>query len=213
MNQVLRVLDDAIDTTAESFLEQPANFSDERSLAEDIRSRICSELTPASVEAVSVKESSKARGSVPDHEAYTGRFRDTEEIDRAQCEIGGPAFPFGGTERLDLGLFSDGLTITVDNGTQEFETSDLVAAVEFKYIKNINYLRYRPKDENSKYRDIADDIARLGKLPDYIDRRCLVFSNYDLLRRDSDKDAERNLRALARKNGVNLRFVLPEPRA
>jgi len=212
MNRIRRVFDAAIDTTAESFLEQPANYSDERSLAEDVRSRICSELTPASVDAVSVEESSKAQGSIPDHEAYTGRYRDTEEIDRAQCEIGGLAFPFGGTERLDLGVFSDGLTIAVDNGTQEFDPSDLVAAVEFKYVKNINYLRYRPNDDKSKYRDIADDIARLGQLPNDVDRRCVVFSNYDLLRRNSDNDAERNLRELAGKNDVDLRFVLPEPR-
>jgi hypothetical protein len=212
MSRVRRVLEAAIDTTAESFLEQPANYSDERSLAEDVRSRICSELTPASVEAVSVEESSKAQGSIPDHEAYTGRYRDTEEIDRAQCEIGGPAFPFGGTERLDLGVFSNGLTITVDNGTQEFDPSDLVAAVEFKYVKNINYLRYRPNDDKSKYRDIADDIYRLGELPDDVDRRCVVFSNYDMLRRKSDNDAERNLRELAEKNDVGLRLVLPEPR-
>jgi hypothetical protein len=209
---VHRVLDGAIDTTAELFLEQPANYSDERSLAEDVRSRICSELTPASVEAVSVEESSKAQGSIPDHEAYTGRYRETEEIDRAQCEIGGPAFSFGGTERLDLGVFSDGLTITVNNGTQEFDPSNLVAAVEFKYVKNINYLRYRPDDDKSKYKDIADDITRLGQLPDRIDRRCVVFSNYDLLRRNSDNDAERNLRELAENSDIILRFVLPEPR-
>jgi len=212
MSRVRKVLDDAIDTTAESFLEHPANYSDERSLAEDVRARICSELTPASVEAVSVEESSKAQGSIPDHEAYTGRYRQTEEIDRAQCEIGGPAFPFGGTERLDLGVFSDGLTITVDNGTQEFDPSDLVAAVELKYVKNINYLRYRPDDDKSKYRDIADDIARLGELPDGVDRRSVVFSNYDLLRRSSDNDAEKNLGELAEQNDVDLRFVLPEPR-
>ena len=60
MSRVRRVLDTAIDTTAEFFLEQPANYSDERSLAEEVRSRMCSELTPASVEAVSVEESSKA---------------------------------------------------------------------------------------------------------------------------------------------------------
>lgn len=168
------MLNAAIDATAESFLEQPANYSDERSLAEDVRSRICTELTPASVEAVSVEEPSKAQGSIPDHEAYTGRYRDTEQIDRAQCEIGGPAFPFGGTERLDIGVFSNGLTITVDNGTQEFDPSDLVAAVEFKYVKNINYLRYRPNDDKSKYRDIADDIDRLGELPDHVDRRCVI---------------------------------------
>lgn len=212
MSRVRRVLDTAIDTTAEFFLEQPANYSDERSLAEDVRSRMCSKLTPASVEAVSVEESSKTQGSIPDHEAYTSRYRETEEIDRAHCEIGGPAFPFGGTERLDLGVFSDGLTITVDNGTQEFDPSDLVAAVEFKYVKNINYLRYRPDDDKSKYRDIADDITRLGHLPDGVDRRCVVFSNYDLLRRNSDNHAERNLRELTEYSGVDLRFVLPEPR-
>jgi hypothetical protein len=173
---------------------------------------MCSELTPASVEAVSVEEASKAQGSIPDHEAYTARYRETEEIDRAQCEIGGPTFRFGGTERLDLGVFSDGVTIRVDNGTQEFDPSDLVAAVEFKYVKNINYLRYRPDDDKSKYRDIADDIARLGQLPDGVDRCCVVFSNYDLLRRNSDNDAERNLRELSENNDVNLRFVLPDPR-
>lgn len=109
-------------------------------------------------------------------------------------------------------MFSDGLTITVDNGTQEFDPSDLVAAIEFKYVKNINYLRYRPDDDKSKYRDIADDITRLGQLPDGVNRRCVVFSNYDLFRRNSDNDAERNLRELAENSDVDLRFVLPESR-
>lgn len=209
MSRVGMALDLAIDATADSFLECPANYSDERALAEDVRSRVCSVLLPASVAEVVVEESSGARGSLPDHEAYTTRYHDTEEIDRAQCEIGGSEFPFGGTERLDLGVFGDGLTITVNGGTQEFNPSDLEAAVEFKYVKNINYLRYRPDDDNSKYRDIADDIDRLGALPTGIDRRCVVFSNYDLLRRDAD--AERNLRELADENGVQLRFVLPLP--
>ena len=88
MSRVRRVLDDAIDTTAESFLKQPANYSDERSLAEDVRSRMCSVLTPASVDTVSVEESSKAQGPITDHEAYTDRYRDTDEIDRASCENG-----------------------------------------------------------------------------------------------------------------------------
>ncbi|MFB1064850.1 hypothetical protein [Natrinema sp. H-ect4] len=211
MAQVEEVLDDAIDMTAASFLDHPANISDERSLAEEVRLRLCTVLSQVSVEEVLVKESSKAQGSITDHEDYTSHYRKTEEIDRAQCEIGGPAFPFGGSERLDLGVFSDGLTITVDNGTQEFDPADLAAAVEFKYVKNINYLRYRPDDDKSKYRDIADDISRLGELPERVDRRCIVFSNYDLLRRDSDRVAEENLRELAGENGVDLRFVLPGP--
>lgn len=211
MPQFKQALDLAIDATATSFLSHPANYSDERSLAEDVRQRLCSVLTPATVAVVTVGESSGARGSIPDHEDYTAQYRNTNEIDRAQCEIGGTDFPFGGTERLDLGVFSDGITITVNGGTQEFDPSDLVAALEFKYVKNINYLRYRPDDDNSKYRDIADDIGRLGDLPNGVDRRCVVFSNYDLLRRDSDTDAERNLQELADANKVDLRFVLPSP--
>lgn len=204
-------LDLAIDATAESFLRAPANYSDERALAEDVRSRICSVLPPASVGMVSVEESSGARGSITDHEAYTAQYRNTKEIDRAQCEVGGTDFPFGGFERIDLGVFSDGLQISVNGGTQEFYPSDLEVAVEFKYIKNINYLRYRPDDDNSKYRDIAADIERLGAMPDEIDRRCLVFGNYDIFRRDSDVEAEQGLMKMADENGVFLRFILPTP--
>lgn len=212
MLRVRDVLDLAIESTAESFLRNPANYSDERALAEAVRSRSNAMLTPATVDAVAVEESSGARGSITDHEAYTARYRDTTEIDRAQCEVGGPAFPFGGRERLDLGVFSDGIEIRLTGGTQQFDPADLAAATEFKYVKNINYLRYRPDDEASKYHDIAEDIERLGELPDHVDRRCVVFGNYDMLRRDADADAERGLRELADESGVDLRFVFPEPR-
>jgi hypothetical protein len=205
------VLDSAIEATAESFLRVPANYSDERSIAEEVRSRICSSLPPASVGAVKVVESSGARGNITDHEAYTAHYKSTEEIDRAQCEIGGAEFPFGGSERVDLGIFSDGLRMRINGGTQEFYPSDLLAALEFKYVKNINYLRYRPDDDDSKYRDIADDIERLGWMSSEIDRRCLVFGNYDFLRRDSDVEAERGLMEIANNHDVSLRFVLPDP--
>lgn len=129
----------------------------------------------------------------------------------SQCEVGGPGFPFGGRERLDLGVFSDGIEIRITGGTQEFDPSDLAAAIEFKYVKNINYLRYRPDDENSKYRDIANDIERFGYLSDNVDRRCVVFANYDLLRRAAGVRAEQELESLSEQVGVELRFVLPEP--
>ncbi|WP_318569919.1 hypothetical protein [Salinigranum marinum] len=213
MTQTREALDLAIETTAESFMRNPANYSDERALAEDVRRRVCSVMTPASVGTVIVEESSRASGDIPDHEAYTARYRDVTEIDRVQCEVGGVDFPFGGRERLDLGVFADGLRITVIGGTQEFAPTDLIGAAEFKYVKNTNYLRYRTDDDASKYRDIADDIERLGELPDGIDRRCVVFANYNLLRRESDAEAERKLRELAEECGVGLRLVLPATRS
>lgn len=211
MQQLQQVLDLAIGATADAFLGNPANYSDERSLAEDVRSRLCAVASPARVASVAVEESSGARGAYPDHEAYTGHYRTTTEIDRAQCEVGGTGFPFGGTERLDVGVFDDHLTMRITGGTQEFQPADLAAALEFKYVKNINYLRYRPDDENSKYRDIADDIERLGALPEHVTRRCVVFSNYDLLRRATDADAGQQLHAMADEHDVTLQFVLPEP--
>lgn len=114
------VLDTAIDSTVSAYLDNPANVSDERALAEAVRSRLNAIILPATVTELRVEKSSGASGDVPDHELYTGRYRETERIDRAQCEIGGPEFPFGGTERLDLAVFSDGLSISVSNGTQEF---------------------------------------------------------------------------------------------
>jgi len=77
----------------------------------------------------------RASGNIPDHEAYTSRYQEVTEIDRVQCEIGGADFPFGASERLDLGVFADDLRVTVTGGTQEFVPSDLVAAAEFKYVK------------------------------------------------------------------------------
>jgi hypothetical protein len=169
-------------------------------------------LPPAAVGNVTVEESSGASGNIPDHEAYTSRYQEVTEIDRVQCEIGGADFPFGASERLDLGVFADDLRVTVTGGTQEFVPSDLVAAAEFKYVKNINYLRYRPDDDASKYHDIATDIKRLGELPDDVSRRCVVFANYDLLRRDADVAAEQELHELADRFDVDLQFVLPSPR-
>lgn len=211
MPDITEALDLAIEATRETFLRNPANFSDERALAEDTRRRLCSVLPPASVIAVTVEELSGAQGNIPDHEAYTARYRETPEIDRAQCEIGGAAFPFRANKRVDLAVLTDGVELEVKGGTQEFRPVDLTAAVEFKYVKNINYLRYRPDDENSKYHDIAGDIERLRQLPEPVDCRCMVYSNYDLLRRDSDADAEQGLRKLAEEEGVALEFVLPEP--
>lgn len=211
MPRITHALDLAVDATAESFLRNPANYSDERALAEDVRSRVCTVLSPAAVDQVTVKESSGATGDIPDHESYTARYRDTEQIDRAQCEIGGPEFPFGASERLDLGVFEDGLHISVDGGTQAFRPEDLAAALEFKYAKNINYLRHRPEDTNSKYRDIAGDIERLGELDGGVDARCVVFGNYDMLRRDDSGRAADGLRDVAAECDVNLRFVFPEP--
>ena len=212
MRRTPEVLDLAIEATSESFLRNPANYSDERALAEDVRQRVCAVLPPASVGDVTVKESSQAAGDIPDHETYTSRCREVVEIDRVQCEIGGADFPFGARERLDLGVFDDDLRMTISGGTQERSPSDVTAAAEFNYVKNVNYLRYRPDDAESKYRDIAADIERLGELPDRVHRRCVIFANYDLLRPDADAPAERELRALAERCGVDLRFVPPSPR-
>lgn len=198
----------ALDSTEQAFRENPANFSDERALAEDIRTQLVESLGTVDVAQVTV-EDGKARGSIPDHEEYTDRYLDVTAIDCAHCEIGGQKFPFSHIERIDLGLFDDGVSITLEGGTQEFDPSDLLAAIEFKYVKNINYLRYRPDDEKSKYRDIAGDIERLGVLPSGLKRWCVVFGNYGMFRRD-DGQVENNLNELAAENGVSLRFVLPE---
>lgn len=212
MMRTQEALDLAIEATAESFIQNPANYSDERALAEDVRQRTCAMLPPVSVGNVIVEEPSRSSGDIPDHEAYTSRYRDVSEIDRAQCEIGGTDFPFGPHKRLDLGVFDDDLQMRITGGTQEFALSDLVGAVEFKYVKNTNYLRYRPDDDDSKYRDIATDIERLGELPNDVNCWCVVFANYDLLRRDADSAAERELHELAERCGVDLQFVLPSPR-
>lgn len=79
MGQIEEALDLAIQTTVQSFLRHPANFSEERSLAEDVRSRIYSVLKPASVESVDVREPSGAAGAIPDHERYTARYRETTD--------------------------------------------------------------------------------------------------------------------------------------
>jgi len=198
----------ALDRTEQAFRENSANFSDERALAEDVRTQLVDSLGTVEVAQVIV-EDGQARGTIPDHEEYTARYRDVTEIDCAHCEIGGQKFPFSHIERIDLGLFEDGVTITLEGGTQEFDPSDLLAAIEFKYVKNINYLRYRPDNQQSKYRDIAEDIERLGKLPNETKRWCVVFGNYGLLRRD-DGQVQKSLNELAAENGVSLRFVLPE---
>lgn len=212
MLRVSQSIDLAIEATAESFLRNPANYSDERALAEDVRSRLNVLFQPVTVDPVAVEESSGARGKITDHKAYTANYYDTTEIDRAQCEVGGSAFSFGDHERLDVGVFADSISIQIVGGTQEFDPDDLSGVLEFKYVKNINYLRYRPEDENSKYRNIVDDIQRLGEFPDHVGARCLVFANYDLLRRDSGTKAEQALRDLGERCGVNIRFVLPSPR-
>ncbi|MCU4750918.1 hypothetical protein OB919_02795 [Halobacteria archaeon AArc-curdl1] len=207
----MQSLDLATDATSTAFLDNPANYSDERSLAEETRQRLCSILPPTSVADVRVNESSGAAGDIPDHRQYTTKYERVDKIDRAQCEVGGPTFPFGGRERLDLAVLSDEIEMVIDGGTQTFSVDDLDAAVAFKYVKNINYLRYRPDGENSKYRDIADDISRLAEIEGDVDRRCIVYSNYDLFRRENDEKARSNLVELADQGDVTLRFVFPDP--
>jgi hypothetical protein len=201
-------LETALNRTEQAFRDNPANFSDERALAEDVRAQLVESLGSVNVAEVEIEDGT-ARGSVPDHKEYTASYRDVTEIDCAHCEICGQKFPFPHRQRMDLGLFDDGVTLTLDGGTQEFDPNDLLAGFEFKYVKNINYLRHRPESSESKYRDIADDIVRLGELPAGVERWCLVFGNYGLLRRDDGQIAN-SLHELASENNVTLRFVLPE---
>ena len=207
-NSWRKVLKSALDRTERAFRDNPANFSDERALAEDVRTQLVDSLGTVDVTEVDLQDGT-ARGPIPDHKEYTARYQEVTEIDCAHCEIGGKKFPFSHIERVDLGLFDDGVTITLDNGTQEFDPHDLLAALEFKYVKNINYLRYSPEKDQSKYKDIVGDIERLGELPSGIERWCIVFGNYGLLRRDEGQIAS-SLHELAAENNVTLHFVLPE---
>ena len=198
----------ALNQTEGAFRSNPANFSDERALTDHVRSQLVQSLGQVTVSTVAVEDGT-SRGSIPDHIDYTRRYNDTTTIDCAHCEVGGPKFPFPDTHRMDLGLFDDGMTLRINGGTQEFDPSDLLAGFEFKYVKNINYLRHRPDMESSKYVDIATDISRLGELPQGVERWCVIFGNYGMLRRDDGQVAD-NLQALAAKHDVSLRFVLPE---
>lgn len=211
MCRVSDSLDLAVEATADAFRRNPADFSDERALATAIGRHVNAHLPPARVDEVVVEESSAAREGVTDHEAYTARYRDTTQIDAGQCEVGGPRFPFGAHERLDLGVFDDGVRLRVVDGTQQYDPRTLIGAVACKYVKNTNYLRYRPDDGQSTYADIASDVERLGLLADAVDRRCVVFANYDLCRGETGAEAERRLRATARDCGVDLRFVTLDP--
>jgi len=80
MPDASHALDLAIEATSTSFLRNPANVSDEQALAEDARRRLCAELPPASVAAVTVKEL-WGQENKPDYEARTARYRETTEID------------------------------------------------------------------------------------------------------------------------------------
>lgn len=205
------ILTDALESVTEAFLDNPANFSDERSLATAVRYQINAQTSPASVATCTVRESSGARGSITDHDRYTKRYAEITSIDRAHCEIGGPQFPFGDTERLDLGVFGDDISLRINTGTQAFDPDDLKAAVEFKYIKNTNYLRYRPDDEQTLYHNIETDISRLGQLPREVDRRMVVVCNYDVFRREDTLEAKASLNDAATTADVDLTFVIPEP--
>lgn len=204
-------LTDALSSVTEAFFSNPANFSDERAFASAVRYQLNDRLSPATIGSCTVTESSGARGSIPDHDRYTKRYAQLSQLDRAHCEVGGPAFPFADTERLDLGVFADDVSLQIANGTQVFEPADLTAAVEFKYIKNTNYLRYRPDDDYSLYHSIASDISRLGELPSTIDRRMVVACNYDVFRRSDDRKAKQSLQDSATNAAVDLTFICPAP--
>jgi hypothetical protein len=110
-----------------------------------------------------------------------------------------------------LGVFGDDISLRIDTGTQAFDPEDLEAAVEFKYIKNTNYLRYRPDDEQTLYHNIETDISRLGQLPREVDRRMVVVCNYDVFRREDTLEAKASLNDAATTADVDLTLVIPEP--
>lgn len=69
MSRIQQAIDLAIGAVGESFLPNPANYSDERALAEAVRLRANAVLSPTLVDSVSVVESSGAQGDITDHEA------------------------------------------------------------------------------------------------------------------------------------------------
>ena len=68
----------ALDHTEQAFRENPVNFSDERALAEGVRTQLVGSLGTVEVAQVIV-EDGQARGSIPDHVEYTARYRDVTE--------------------------------------------------------------------------------------------------------------------------------------
>lgn len=194
---------DSIRRLERNFVERPANYLVEAELVFELKQILNDRLQSARL--TGRHNSGNARGDIPDHSEYADAIISTTDIDRAHCEVSGTNFSLGSEQmKLDLVLFADEVNLSLEGGSKKFSVADLVTAVEFKFIKNAKYLR----EGSKRYNLIADDIDRLAGLPNRVDTYCLVFSNFDLVRRSDTQEAFQSLKS--RSDRVEVRHTHPK---
>ncbi|WP_410765261.1 hypothetical protein [Haloferax sp. DFSO60] len=195
-------ISDSIHQLEREFVERPANYLVEAELAFELKRILNSKLPPTRL--FGTHDSGNARGAVLDHSEYADAIVSNQQFDRAHCEVSGANFGLASSQkRLDLVLFEDEVSLSLESGSKKFNVEDLTTAVELKFIKNAKYLREKSK----RFDLIADDIDRLVGLPNHVDTYCLVFGNFDLARGSDAKTAIEKLKS--RSERVEVRHTHP----
>jgi len=92
-------------------------------------------------------------------------------------------------EKSELVIFGEEVILNLNGGTKRFDINCVEAAFEFKYIKNLKYLR----PGGWLFDRFEKDINRLNHLPNGIKTNFLLFSNFNLLRKEMGKTAWKEL--------------------
>ncbi|MYL66627.1 hypothetical protein [Halorubrum distributum] len=193
---------DALSQLEERFVTSPANYVVEAEIVFELKHILNEQLQPAELNGQ--HDSGKSRGSIPDHSEYADAIVSTEEFDRVHCEVSGATFNFASEQRrLDLVIFDEEVTLSLEGGSKKFRVEDVLTAVEFKFIKNAKYLR----EDSKRYRLISGDIDRLDSLPEHVDTYCLIFSNFGLAQREDTRVALETLKS--RSPRVEVRHTHP----
>lgn len=106
------------------------------------------------------------------HRDYTDAALETDYINRVHLEV--KTEQEGGN--IDLCIFGEEASVSMSSGTKNFDAEDLEAAVELKFVKNLDYA------QDKKVEDIREDIQRLDRLPNHLYKAVVIFANKDIFR-------------------------------
>jgi len=198
------VVKSAIQAIQKDFERNSANYRVEAELAFDLKQRINSVLPSAEMTG-DHNDGGSEYG--PDHSEYAEAILSSNSFDRAHCEVSGSDFGLSSSKRLDVVVFGSEVYLQLQNGVKRFRESDIDAAIEIKYRKDLKYLR----ETSPKHDEHLEDVERLtDAFSEDTDLYYLLFSNYGLLRQDTGQKALKELRN--HREQVDVYYTSPEIR-
>jgi len=209
---------------AEEFVENPLNFVTE----EDLRIRFIELMKDNLNEEKTVVNRSRFLEDISEGAEFEpgNRYKQTywekirksgDKIDRVHTEV---SVEKG--KRIDVVVFKEkededkGIDVEwVQQGSKRYDSEDLDAAIELKFVKNKRYFPtetgFNPEgekisniknnlnlEENSLYKGNIDDeqkkgdIDELSSLPDHVDKYLIIFSNNNYLYQGEEGDKHNN---------------------